>query len=67
MEAERTRTAVRERTETASAQAHLGGSTGELLQSTLGWAAVAREAFENVERGADAERELRRRRNASGQ
>jgi hypothetical protein len=38
-----------------------------LLAQAQGYAQVARQAYDECERGADAERELDRRRNRSGQ
>lgn len=42
-----------------------GGS--DLLRQARGWSAVARDAYETLARGDEAELELRRRRNHSGQ
>lgn len=39
----------------------------EVLQKAQGWAGVAREAHDDCQKGLDAEEELRRRRNRSGQ
>ena len=42
-------------------------STGSLLEQARGWNQVAREAYDDCEKGRDAEAELHRRRNRSGQ
>ena len=44
-----------------------GSSSGELLAQARGWGAVAREAYDDCDKGRDAEAELHRRRNRSGQ
>ncbi len=42
-------------------------SAGNLLEQARGWGEVAREAYDDCEKGKDAEAELHRRRNRSGQ
>ena len=44
-----------------------GPSSGSLLEQARGWGEVAREAYDDCEKGRDAEAELHRRRNRSGQ
>jgi hypothetical protein len=44
-----------------------GPSRTSLLDQARAWGAAAREAYESCEKGADAEAELRLRRNRSGQ
>jgi len=44
-----------------------GPSSTNLLDQARAWGAAAREAYESCEKGADAEAELRLRRNRSGQ
>jgi hypothetical protein len=58
------------RPQTQMVQVHGDPSTGgpsPLLQQAAGYADVARQARANCQRGADAEQELGRRRNRSGQ
>ena len=53
-----------------SAPTSLGGAapgSASLLDQARAWGAAAREAYESCEKGADAEAELRLRRNRSGQ
>ncbi len=45
----------------------LDSSSGNLLEQARGWGEVAREAYDDCEKGRDAEAELHRRRNRSGQ
>ncbi len=40
---------------------------GAILQRASAWRDVARQARQNCQRGAEAEKELQRRRNSSGQ
>ena len=44
-----------------------GASSGNLLDQARGWGEVAREAHDECEKGENAEAELHRRRNNSGQ
>lgn len=44
-----------------------GSSSGNLLADVRGWAQVGRQAYEDCERGRDAETQLNLRRNRSGQ
>lgn len=43
------------------------GDPSELLQQARGWAAVAQQAHQRCQSGADAEQEVHRRRNQPGQ
>jgi hypothetical protein len=52
--------------ETAQAEAPPAGPS-PLLEQAQGWAAVAREAHANCQKGAEAEQVYERRRNRSGQ
>jgi len=57
----------RNSTTTPSAGGAPSEGPSELLRQARGWSAVARDAYETLARGEDAELELRRRRNHSGQ
>ena len=64
---EQTRTA-RPRKQTADGPGdHTPDEESSLLQQAAAWGGVARQAREDCEKGAEAEQELLRRRNRSGQ
>lgn len=54
-------------TETRSSEAGPGGDSEELLPHVRGWGGVAREARERCEKGAEAVKKVRLRRNRSGE
>jgi hypothetical protein len=66
---------TQQRTRTLTQEHAVGGpgtdpfeeNTGDLRQQAAAYANIAREAHDDCQRGADAEQELARRRNRSGQ
>ena len=67
MSQEKTLPRKRQREEEAAAAPAPESGGNSLANQAAAYAQVAREALENCERGIDAERELHRRRNRSGQ
>jgi hypothetical protein len=63
---EQERTLERRQTQ-ASAPSPIDAGESELLRQALGWSAVAHEAYDALQKGAEAMRELELRRNESGQ
>ncbi len=66
---------MNQQTRTVTRERELGGpgadpfeeNAGDLRQQAAAYANIAREARDDCQRGADAEQELQRRRNRSGQ
>ena len=56
----------RERPEGPSGES-AGSTSTSLLERARGWGVVAREAYDDCERGSEAEAEVLRRRNRPGQ
>jgi hypothetical protein len=71
MQEERTRRVGSERADARGARPAGGAPEGEppseLLRQAQGWAGVANDAYAEIAKGAEAELELRRRRNRSGE